>query len=225
MLPGLGGALAGLAAAIIAVAAGGPSARQRPAAVRLNFTGAAGLRGRLHPLWLSQGTRRSFLARRKKKAKKTSWMLAADVPSQISKWFLELPFERLCQLQLPESEKDKAVHNDAVKYLAKWNTAVWVTRQNYDCGVAPTYDKLVQKYYEELEQRSLGHLGHQLRTSAEGRDGKAGCAGRAARAWCGRFCKQFAFSRKSLRESVQLSADELEEKATFSFFGCWCAGA
>ena len=164
-------------------------------------------------------------ARKKRKRRLGDDILAADVPSQISKWFLELPFERLCQLQLPESEKDKAVHNDAVKYLAKWNTAVWVTRQNYDCGVAPTYDKLVQKYYEELEQRSLGHLGHQLRTSAEGRDGKAGCAGRAARAWCGRFCKQFAFSRKSLRESVQLSADELEEKATFSFFGCWCAGA
>ncbi|CAJ1344334.1 unnamed protein product, partial [Effrenium voratum] len=114
--------------------------------------------------------------RKKRKRRLGDDILAADVPSQISKWFLELPFERLCQLQLPESEKDKAVHNEAVKYL-------------------------------------LGHLGHQLRTSAEGRDGKAGCAGRAARAWCGRFCKQFAFSRKSLRESVQLSADELEEKA------------
>ena len=112
-------------------------------------------------------------ARKKRKRRLGDDILAADVPSQISKWFLELPFERLCQLQLPESEKDKAVHNDAVKYLAKWNTAVWVTRQNYDCGVAPTYDKLVQKYYEELEQRSLGHLGHQLRTSAEGRDGKS----------------------------------------------------
>ncbi|CAJ1357005.1 unnamed protein product, partial [Effrenium voratum] len=55
------------------------------------------------------------------------------------------------------------------------------------------------------------HLAHRL-TSAEGRDGARGCAGRAARAWCGRFCKRFAFTRKRLGAGAQLPADELEDK-------------
>ena len=157
-------------------------------------------------------------ARKSRKRQLAEAALKADIPSKISDWFLSMPLERWCQLQQPDCAQDQRIHEEAAKYVAKWRTASWITQQNYQCGVAPTYDKLVQKYHEELEKRQLGHLAHRLLTSAEGRDGARGCAGRAARAWCGRFCKRFAFTRKRLGAGAQLPADELEDKARYFVF-------
>eukprot|EP00435_Cladocopium_sp_Y103_P060388 s616_g22.t1 len=140
--------------------------------------------------------------------------LSTDIPTKIREWFRDCPLECLYHLQQPpaSSEKNKSVHEAAAKYVAKWDTAAWVTQQNYICGVAPTYDALVHKYFQELDKRDLAHLSERLRVSAECGDGKAAVPGRTARAWCGRFCKQFAITRKRLGMSTGMPVAELEEK-------------
>ena len=90
--------------------------------------------------------------------------LSTDIPTKIREWFRDCPLECLYHLQQPpaSSEKNKAVHEEAAKYVAKWDTAAWVTQQNYICGVAPTYDALVHKYFQELDKRDLAHLSERL---------------------------------------------------------------
>ena len=154
-------------------------------------------------------------ARARRKRRLTEEVLAADIPSMVRQWFRDFPLERLYALQQPDEDSipDQGVHAEASKYIAKFETAAWVADQNYERGVAPTYDALVFKYNEELQKRDLGHLSERLRWSAEGGDGRPGVAGRAARAWCGRFCKQFAFSRRRLGVGSEMPPTELEEKA------------
>lgn len=142
-------------------------------------------------------------------------ILKVDLGNKIRQWFRDFPLDTLYNLQEPpeNSKRDKAVHQEAAKYVAKWDTAAWVTQQNYAVGVAPTYDALAQKYIQELEKWSLGHLSEKLRMSVECGEGTSTVAGRTARAWCGRFCKQFAFTRKRLGMSADMPVLELEEKA------------
>lgn len=151
--------------------------------------------------------------------------LSTDIPTKIREWFRDCPLECLYHLQQPpaSSEKNKAVHEEAAKYVAKWDTAAWVTQQNYICGVAPTYDALVHKYFQELDKRDLAHLSERLRVSAECGDGKAAVPGRTARAWCGRFCKQFAITRKRLGMSTEMPMAEVEEKVAEGQGRIWFA--
>ena len=133
----------------------------------------------------------------------------AKATDNISLWFRETSFEKLCDLQ---DGKDSAIHAEASKFVSKWRTAEWVAQQNYECGLAPTYDRLARKYCAELEACNIGYLAQPLLASAEGSDGRNGCAGRTARAWCGRFCRQFAFARKRLVLGGDMPLTELEEK-------------
>ena len=137
--------------------------------------------------------------------------LASDIQQKIQDWFRNFPFERLCELQMPSTDciKDQLIHQEAVKFVGKWQAAGWIAEQNYKLILAPTYDALVHKYHEVLEKHGCGHMAARLLSV----DGKSGAAGRAARAWCGRFCKQFAFSRKHLGIGSEMPAAELEDKA------------
>ena len=75
-------------------------------------------------------------------------VLQADVPETIRQWFRELSLECLFDLQ---DGKNVDVQAEAQKFVAKWRTAAWVSQQNYDVGVAPTYDKVARKYHAELD--------------------------------------------------------------------------
>lgn len=160
-------------------------------------------------------------ARKNRKRGLAPEVFEADVPSQIRAWFRECPLERLYQLQIPRPDclQDESVHEEAVKYISKCSTAAWVADQNYNHGLAPTYDALVQKYHSELGKHDCGHIGDRVLHSA---DGRAGLAGRAARAWCNRFCKQFALARRRLSAGSEVTAAELEEKAGKVFFAQEC---
>lgn len=116
------------------------------------------------------------------------------------------------QLQVPETEcsRDQILHQEAVKYISKFHTAKWIADQNYKHSLAPTYDALVNKYREELAKHGSGHVADRLVLST---DGRVGAAGRTARAWCGRFCAQFAVARKRLAVGSEMPAAEFEEKA------------
>ena len=153
-------------------------------------------------------------ARRSRKRALSAEVLQADVPETIRQWFRELSLECLFDLQ---DGKNVDVQAEAQKFVAKWRTAAWVSQQNYDVGVAPTYDKVARKYHAELDARDLGHLAQRLLHSAEGHQ-KQSWAGRSARTWCGRFCRQFAIGRRSLALRVNLPLAELEEKASWRSF-------
>ena len=121
-------------------------------------------------------------SRRSRKRSLSEEVLQADVPETIRQWFRELSLECLFDLQ---DGKHVGVQAEAQKFVAKWRTAAWVSQQNYDVGVAPTYDKVARKYHAELDAQDLGHLAQRLVDSAAG-DQKQSWAGRLARAWCGR---------------------------------------
>ena len=150
-------------------------------------------------------------SRRSRKRSLSEEVLQADVPETIRQWFRELSLECLFDLQ---DGKHVGVQAEAQKFVAKWRTAAWVSQQNYDVGVAPTYDKVARKYHAELDAQDLGHVAQRLVDSAAG-DQKQSWAGRLARAWCGRFCRQFAIGRRSLPLRVDVPLAELEEKASW----------
>ena len=157
-----------------------------------------------------------------RKRKLAERSVPGDWPVQIRQWFRELPREVLYKLQEPESKQEKSICVEARKFIAKWQTAHWVTEQNYQCGVAPTYASVAEHYHGELDRQDHGHVSERLLTSAHGRDGKAGIAGRHARAWCNRFCKRFALIRGRLATKATISWEELEDKAWTVHVASFC---
>lgn len=151
-------------------------------------------------------------ARKRRKRILSEGAMTENIPTKIRTWFRECPLERLYQLQVPETEcsRDQILHQEAVKYISKFHTAKWIADQNYKHSLAPTYDALVNKYREELAKHGSGHVADRLVLST---DGRVGAAGRTARAWCGRFCAQFAVARKRLAVGSEMPAAEFEEKA------------
>lgn len=136
-----------------------------------------------------------------------------DWHDQIRAWFRDLPIERLFQLQDGKSDQDASIQTEAKKFIAKWKTANWVTEQNYNSGIAPTYGSVAEHFSVEMEEEHLHHLAERVLSSAHGRDGKDGVAGRHARAWCNRFCKRFALVRGRLATKAAIPREELEDKA------------
>ena len=108
-------------------------------------------------------------ARQSRKRSLEAEIQEAEATDNISLWFRETSFEKLCDLQ---DGKDSSIHAEASKFVSKWRTAEWVAQQNYECGLAPTYDRLARKYCAELEARNMGYLAQPLLASAEGSDGK-----------------------------------------------------
>lgn len=97
----------------------------------------------------------------------------AEWPGQIGVWFRGLPMERLYDLQSGGSNQDVSIRAEARNFIAKWRTASWVTDQNYQCGHAPTYGAVAERFHSDAAAALL--------SSAHGRDGKRGVAGRHAR--------------------------------------------
>ena len=78
--------------------------------------------------------------------------LASDIQQKIQDWFRNFPFERLCELQMPSTDciKDQLIHQEAVKFVGKWQAAGWIAEQNYKHSLAPTWSTNTMKCLKSM---------------------------------------------------------------------------
>ena len=138
---------------------------------------------------------------------------SADPDFPIQDWFLELPVERLHQIDCPRTVYDQRLHGEAAAFVAKHRTAEWIRKQNFRCHAAPSSLGVIGRYVREAGAAGLTESVERLSSSAAGRDGRMGRPGRYARAWCQKFRHQFGFALRTLKAKEHLSAGEARAKA------------
>ena len=100
----------------------------------------------------------------------------------------------LVAIQLPESQMEKRVYSEPIKWLSKKATAAWVSDMNYN-GAAPSSADMFAKFVEKM-----------------GDDGRKG-SDRAERRFCQRLRSQFDIRLGALKVQDPVTDAQVLDKA------------
>ena len=126
---------------------------------------------------------------------------------------LAMPLDSLLRLELPESEKDAAVRETALKFIAEQKTLQYIYDTNESKGVAPSSFDAAAEYIRQCDNMGSTTSNPGLRRALENGHAKPQSSKRCIRKWSQTFRCNWGLGFGSLRTRNPIPEAELLEKA------------
>ena len=118
--------------------------------------------------------------------------------------YLSSPLDELVALELPQTDRDRRVHNAAIKFLGEMKAVAWVEKQNYDNGVAPSSASVAAQFAQACSTLGAQHVGERVSRQ-----------GRRLRKWAANLRARWGLRFGVVKPREEVPPGEIAQKAGF----------